>query len=530
MSKRLFSAVFAALLVCALPFSAAALEVDQQELESVSAADTIVFVNYTGPHAVIDSVDQIKGIGSSLGNVIASDPAAAEAGLSSRYYVIHAVDPNIAAGLDADILILGENATVDHIRNLRRIIAAYLSSAYGYTEKDAETLAVFITVYNAVYRGDTASFSAKYKPAVTKHLSAEKAGLALNYQDWPGKSQIVIPLANPAGGLGTVDTTIISDKQVVQSMREEEDKGVDVRKDMVDIKEREADVAAEQAADAQKQAAQAAVKQKEEEQKQTQAVKEAETAQKQAETAQKEAAANPDDAQAQQRAAETAAEAETKRQAAEAQTAKAEEQKQIAEEKRTTAAEQQAAADKKREEARTDRTEIAKDQQQLIAETAEPPVNAAYGLKMLDDTFSVMVKLNAATGQVIRQSPVTVVRGRTLLPAGENYMAVAGQTGGNAAVKLVLLDTVNMEIVAESKEQAAEKSVLIRDGNDFYAVVQDQTGWIVGKYDAALSLTLKSKITVHPATPIVVTDAGICVTDTAGNAKLLKKTDLTEVK
>ena len=84
---------------------------------------------------------------------------------------------------------------MDHIDNLRRIIAAYLESAYGYSRQDSQTLAVFVTVYNAVYRGKLDVFKQKYKTVVTKNLTANKAGLALNYAEWPGKTQIVIPLS-----------------------------------------------------------------------------------------------------------------------------------------------------------------------------------------------------------------------------------------------------------------------------------------------------------------------------------------------
>ena len=83
-------------------------------------------------------------------------------------------------------------------------------------------------------------FQEKYKKVVTNNLSSEKAGIALSYKDWPGKTQIVIPLNDIKGGLSTVDTSVISDKQVVQSMQGEDDKGVESRKEMVDIKEREA--------------------------------------------------------------------------------------------------------------------------------------------------------------------------------------------------------------------------------------------------------------------------------------------------
>ena len=137
-----------------------------------------------------------------------------------------------------------------------------------------------------------------------------------------------------------------------------------------------------------------------------------------------------------------------------------------------------------------------------------------------------MVKLNKETGVVLKESPVTVVRGRTILPAGENYMAIAGMTDGNAAVKVVLLDKEYMEIIAESNEYASEKSVLIKDAEDYYAVIKDSNNWVIGKYNSELKLLLKSKIAVNPATPITINEVGICVTDTKGIARLLAKETL----
>ena len=211
---------FAIALLISLSTTAFALEVDENELKSTGTIDTVVFVNYTGPHAKIDSLNSIKKIGSDLGTVIAADPEKmTNTGAANKYSVIHAIDPSESGKLDADILLIGPNATVDHIKNLRYIIASYLSSAYGYSEQDAETVAVFVTVYNAVYRGNTEYFAKKYKNIVNSNLTADKCGLALNYKDWPGKSQIVIPLYDVKGGLSSVDTSVISDKEVVKHMQ-----------------------------------------------------------------------------------------------------------------------------------------------------------------------------------------------------------------------------------------------------------------------------------------------------------------------
>lgn len=542
MTKKLIKSGFIVVFFLVLCLPTFSIEVNEPEIKSVEGMD-IEFINYTGPHAVINTLEEIKSIGRGLGTVIAQNTTvAATAGSAEKYYVIHAVDPTTTTGLDADILFLGPNASVDHVRNLRHIIAAYLTTAYGYTEEDAETLAVFVTVYNAVYRGNMDNFTQKYKKIVTDNLTADKVGLSVNYQDWPGNSQIVIPLQDPQGGIGTVDTTIISDKEVVDSLRKEDDMGIDDRKDLVEIKEKEADAAEEKAAEAQQQAAEELAKQKEEQQKLADAKKEADQAKKEANAAQKEATEaqkkadeNPNDKEAQEVAKEKEQEAQEKQQIAEEkeeivkeQQEKTDEQKQIAEDKQKEAEEYQKKADQKREEARNDRAQIAKDQQQLIIAGRSPLTPGVYGLKIIDDTYSAMVKINKENGTLIKESPVRLIRGRTILPADENYMAIAGQTGGNAAVKVVLLDTENMEIIAESTEVASETAVLVQDGADYYTVIKDGSNWVVAKYNSKLQLQLKSNVPVHPSTPITLTESGLVVTDINGIAKLLDYTNLGE--
>ncbi len=217
------------------------LKPDRGEIESAKSS-SVAFVNYEGPQSRIDSLAAIKGLGASLGIEMAAGGQVRSAGSAARYQVIRAIDPAVKVGLDADILILGPEAQVDHVRNLRWIIAGYLVSAWAYAQGDAYTLATFITVYNAVHRGDMKYFGSKYKAVVQKELSAETAGLALSYTEWPGKSRIVIPLSAgaAAGKLGAVDTGVVSDKAVADSLKGQPDKGVADRQALVDVKEREA--------------------------------------------------------------------------------------------------------------------------------------------------------------------------------------------------------------------------------------------------------------------------------------------------
>lgn len=524
---------FAIALLISLSTTAFALEVDENELKSTGTIDTVVFVNYTGPHAKIDSLNSIKKIGSDLGTVIAADPEKmTNTGAANKYSVIHAIDPSESGKLDADILLIGPNATVDHIKNLRYIIASYLSSAYGYSEQDAETVAVFVTVYNAVYRGNTEYFAKKYKNIVNSNLTADKCGLALNYKDWPGKSQIVIPLYDVKGGLSSVDTSVISDKEVVKHMQEDDDKNVESRKQMVDIKEREAEEATEKAQEAQKKAVEEQKKLQEEKQKTQEVKKEAETAKKEAEQAKKVAEENPNDKKAQEEAAKKQEVAKEKQEELKAQEEKQAEQEEKTEEAKETAAEKQAVADKKTNEAQEERKEIAKDQQEVIEKAIKDAATpAVYGMELTDEDqlLSTLIKVNSQNGQIIKTSPVTYIRNRTMFQAGENFIAIAGENKGNGAVKLVLLSPDTMEISAESNEIVHENSVLIQDGTDYYCVIQDGKNWVLAKYDQELTLNLKSPVPLMSSTPVSITEAGILVTGAKGYVKLLDKSDLTEI-
>ena len=135
--------------VCAVFFFGAltilsALDVDTEEL-SYGLKTKIEFLNYQGPHSKIETRQQIMGIGGELGSGFSGIPASRN--YHNRYRIIHAIDPSALTGFDADIFIIEKDAEVDHINNVRLILAGYLMKMYGYSAEDAATLAEFITYY-----------------------------------------------------------------------------------------------------------------------------------------------------------------------------------------------------------------------------------------------------------------------------------------------------------------------------------------------------------------------------------------------
>ncbi|WP_296664095.1 MULTISPECIES: P83/100 family protein [unclassified Treponema] len=563
--KFLASLIFAAGSV----FFVSAQNVNERELRSAGDASTIVFENYEGPHSVIETAAAISSIGAGLGNQLknAGTQSSGTFGANGKYTVIHAVDPSEQGKLDADIILINPNATVDHIRNLRRIIASYLSAAYGYSQQDASTVATFVTVYNAVYRNQLDTFKSKYKNIVISNLTEKKCGLSIKWSDWPGNSQIVIPLGEYAeGGLSSVDTSVISDKKVVESMKEDDDKGVDERKNMVDIKEREAENAEAKAQEAAKEAAQDKQALDEQKKNQAQAEKKAQTkqneadkAKKDAESAKKEAAADPQNKakqaeakQAEQKAENAQKEADQAKSNADQEQQKTQQQQQKADESAKKAEEQQQKADKKLDEAQNERMEIAKDQQEILeSELKQLEDGTVIGLKVVKeaDYLSTLVKVNSKTGKVVKESPVKVIRGRTIIAvqdavvgvatgasfpktSGDSifYMAICGENSGKGAIKLCLIDAFKMEIQKESEENVSEHSVLVNNGSNFYCVIQDKSGWVLGRYDKSLNLIQKSAVNISESTPITVTGKGIVVTNSNNIPVLLSVSDLSVIE
>ncbi|MCL1992247.1 MAG: hypothetical protein FWG66_04800 [Spirochaetes bacterium] len=237
-----YRGVFVILAMAGIITSGHAQVVDREELERGQAP--VTFVSSEGPHAVFNTLEEIRQIGVGLGQVIAG--GATVAGELNRYFIVNAISPPEAGRLNADVFGVGSDALVNHIRNLRVIIQGYLQAAYGYSESDALLLAEFITIYNAVFRGNWEHFTETYRALVLENLDSERAGLSVHFSEWPGQTLMVIPLITALAGEVMVDAMAVANDQVMDELRDRDDMGIELRQDMVDLIEREAAEAEEQ--------------------------------------------------------------------------------------------------------------------------------------------------------------------------------------------------------------------------------------------------------------------------------------------
>jgi len=510
------SLLFAFIFICiAAPGHA---QVDQGELERNLAP--VTFINYAGPHARIETREQIRQIGVGLGQAVSG--GAIRTGYTNRYFVIHCVSDPEGGKLDADVFGLGVDVGVDHIRNLRTIIQGYLQSAYGYSANDALLLAEYITIYNAVYRGDWDYFGRRYKTQVIENLTREKSGLSIRYDEWPGRTLMVIPLGR--GGLSSIDTSVITDSRVVEELRKEDDKGVEQRKDMVDLKEREAEQA-EQRAQGQREA----ITQEEQRitQERNQNAQERQNIEQQRQQTQQDQAAGritPQEAQQRQQ------DLDQREQAVQEKTEQLDQAQAGLEQRREEAQQEEDFAQQKTQEAQQEREDIARDQQAGIVNQTATASGGIMGVMIEGQNSNMgrLVRVDTATKQETKRSPLDTVYVRTIAFINGRILAIAGQNTGSGAVRIVEINPDSLEMARQGDDDINPASLLWVNGNDMYAIINDGGNSVLGRFDTNLALRAKSAITVHPNASVAIQQGYLLTQKADGSAAFLNPQDLTE--
>jgi hypothetical protein len=465
--------------------------IDEMEIKSYGNR-TIEFINYEGPRTgTVNTLEEILNIGRTIGSridIMKND----EASYGAKYTIIHVFEQGNDELLDADILVLHKGSRVDHVNNLRFIIAGYLETTYGYSFKDALILAEFITYYNAVYYKNITYFGTRYKAAVMGHISDENAGMATHYSEWPGKTRIIIPLRDPTtrDELSVIDTGSLTEDEVIDLIREEEDMGIDSRKDMTDLRERTID----------------------EDQQELDVKKE--------ELDQKEEQVDQELSRLEEKEKEQGLTEEEEKKKEELITEKEEIQ-----EEQKVLEEEQKDLDQQTDDVITQRDEIAEDENTIfenesteqIQTAVEKPVEVIPALFHRIDTpgdgipFGTMIKLDLNNkGKTLIISPITSIRGDTVIIGTTAITAIAGSEK-SGTVKLIQLDTEKLEMVKESDTLVFSGAALTEKGGKFFTIVDDKGKFYLGAFDTSLQLKTKSEITVKPDTALIFQDNWVLV-------------------
>ena len=506
-----------------VPLFLLAQEVDEEELQSLGT-DDLEFINYSGPYDQIDSIEEIVGIGRTLGT--ATRDGADEFTLNGRYRIINAVDPEDPDGLDADIFVPLATARVDHINNMRRIISGFLQAAYDYTQSDADLIARWVTIYNAVSRGNMEFYSDRYKAIVVSNLSEANAGLSRRFDEWPGQSRVVIPLSSDAapGVLGTVDPGELGDERVVEELRSQDDRGIEDRQDMVDLTERVIEEQEEAIEEAQ-----------EEIQAESERIDEEEAAieseREQIQQDRQDAADLPDDEREQ-----------AEREIAERESALDEREEQAHQDRSDLEDRAEDVSEDAQDVAdlttqvREEREQIARDTRALLDEREisdevrglEGDLSPVYFLQVRDESGTILgqlVQINPVTGLLLNRSSEDQIISRTYNFFGGQLLVIVadGDTG-----RIAQFDVTTLDEAARGTDSVFLGSALEVSGEpaQAYAVVEDQGDYYLGRFDGDLVLVDRSVIAVNPYTTIAFGGGRIYVQTSDDRIVALSSEDL----
>jgi glucan-binding YG repeat protein len=540
--RRARAALLAAICLVALFVPATAsssLGVDVNELKT---AQKIQFIDYTGPIKVLQTDREIRAIGAELARQVLKGSMVAA--FLTRYTAIHAVDTAEPDKFSADIILLNKDSRIDLIANVRRVTSAYLSNLYKYPTRDSDVLALLVTYYNALYRGNLSYFKEKYKTAVLSHLDKDIVGISTKYFDWPGKTQLVIPLNENVTRdiFGALNSSEISGKAVIEQLKTQENKGIPERKAIVELKQQEVkkgqavvDQGAKQLAEQNRQTQQAQTE-----------VEAARRAEEQAKTQQERKAAQDmlaakETVLAQKQAAQQATEEKLSTQQAAVQ----EKQQEVAEEKKEIASDQAAQRLQQNPE------QVKKDLTQKEAQLAQRETTVAareeavkkgqtdqaifagklYYLKIKEYLSgghynNDMLVINAATGAVILKSTEAHICGRKFDLFKNGVVVITYKTTHNEGHYLTLLDLDTLQRKAISDEAVFFRSFVETRDEFTYVVVDKGSAYYLGKFSAEMKLVAISKDEVDPDSFISFFNDLVYINGKNKNILVLNKADL----
>lgn len=204
-------------------FSQKAPELFEKE---VKGTKKVKFQNKNTLKATRDKLELDTKLGESLAGENPGDPLLKNSDLK----IVHI--PSKSKKIGADILIIGKKFKVGHVNTIKRILSSYIQNSFGYEEKDANTLSYYVLYYNVLYRKNINYFKGKYDKEVIKNLNKELLGISKKYTDWPGNTQIVIPLSKNILKDKNSDLTISELKDSVNKDMEKKKKGTEIKQEL----------------------------------------------------------------------------------------------------------------------------------------------------------------------------------------------------------------------------------------------------------------------------------------------------------
>ena len=137
--------------------------------------------------------------------------------------------------MGGDILTLSSDFKANHINTIKRILSAYIQSTFSYDTKKSDILTFYVLYYNVMHRANKNFFIEKYSKILTGDLVQESVGISVNYSEWTGKTQIVVPFIKNILKDKKTDLPISELEDIVNPDLDKKKKGVQEKGDLTGL-------------------------------------------------------------------------------------------------------------------------------------------------------------------------------------------------------------------------------------------------------------------------------------------------------
>ena len=166
---------------------------DKTKLEEAEIKDSekIEFQNKTHKKAAAETKFLHESIGKKLAGLISSKPDEMHSVDGVKVIRVASTEKN---KFGADVIFLDTITSFGHINSIHRVLSGYIQTAFDYNSARSDILAIYVLYYNGMHRGNFPFFESKYSKALLKKLNSPNVGIAIKYKDWPGKTEIIVPI------------------------------------------------------------------------------------------------------------------------------------------------------------------------------------------------------------------------------------------------------------------------------------------------------------------------------------------------
>jgi len=498
--------------------------------EEIIKGNRIQFINRTNQRALDITIQRQINAGKKLAEDVLKQKEGEEINIIAKRFF----DPN-QEKYGADVIILTEKTNFGHINGIQRILLGYLQTAFQYNNKQAETLAELLVYYNANLRLNPKNIEESYSKKVLDNIDIKKAGIDRVYRNWPGKTQLLIPLRKNIVRPEKTDLdrkelqeVIEKDKSIPQEKKEElkkidqelkeedskkiEQKEVELTKKEEEIKQTQEQIKQEEQK-IQKELQDTNKKLEElrkDPEKNKEQIKQEEKKVEQLQEQKKEIEQQKQEVQQEQKKVEEAKQ-EIKEQKEQPQTTRKEEEKkenqattENQQKQPSSKVDQQLEALKKENEEL--KKEIEKKEQQSDNVINEKIVFLKVMRYVSDGHYSnELWMVDPNKDDTLFRGPFTNICSRTFLPIENVGIVVIGYEDAahtQTPHHLYLLDQDNLQVKAKSKEIVIFSSFLIYKDNLIYAIEELDGKYYLSRFNDKLELQDRSSSNINPHSEI----------------------------